>query len=79
MSEASVSTILKALMVGIPRQGRALTWDLICLTREVWISTKEDDYFVINQIEVYIIFSSPYRSPQCSLETQGIFVAVFYQ
>ena len=36
MSELSVSTILKALIVGILRQGKVLTWDLICLTREVW-------------------------------------------
>ena len=36
MSELSVSTILKALTVGILRQGKVLTWDLICLTREVW-------------------------------------------
>ena len=37
MSKASVSTILKALLVGIPRLGKGLTWDLICLRREVWI------------------------------------------
>ena len=39
MSNASISTILKALIVGIPRQGKVkvLIWDLICLTREVWI------------------------------------------
>ena len=36
MSEASVSIILKTLTVGILRQGKVLTWDLICLTREVW-------------------------------------------
>ena len=35
MLEASISTILKALIVGIPRQGKVLTRDLICLTREV--------------------------------------------
>ena len=38
MLEASISTILKALTVGIPRQGKVLTWDLIYLTREVWVS-----------------------------------------
>ena len=38
MSEASVSKILKALTVGIPRQGSVFTWDLICLTRDVWSS-----------------------------------------
>jgi hypothetical protein len=35
ISEASVSTILKALSEGMPRQGSVLTWILIYLTMDV--------------------------------------------
>ena len=45
MSKASVSTILKALIVGIPRQGKVWTWDLICLTREVLMLDQEGGLF----------------------------------
>ena len=79
MTKASISTILKALMVGIQRQGRVLTWDLICLTREVWISDQGGWLFCNQSNRGLHNFLSPYRSPQCSLETQGIFVVVFYQ
>jgi len=36
MSEASVLTILKDSIVGMPRQGNVWTWVLTSLTAEVW-------------------------------------------
>ena len=39
---------------------------------------REEDYSIINQREVYIVSSSPYKTQQCSSNTQGIFVIAFY-
>jgi len=62
MSEALVSTILKAVSVGIPKQGRYLTWVLISLTSEVWTSVKEEDCFATCQTGVCNTSSNLCRS-----------------
>ena len=64
MSEAVVSTTLKALAVGIPRHGSVLTWDLICLTREVWTSDQGGGLICNRLKSGYIVSSNPCKNQQ---------------
>ena len=62
MLESSISTILIALIIGIPRQGKFLTWDLICLTREVWISDQGGGLFYNQSNRGLHCSASPYKT-----------------
>lgn len=61
MLNASISTILKELIVEILRQDKVLTWIVIFLTREVWMSDQGGGLVCDFQTMVYNVSLGLYR------------------